>query len=275
MAALALAGCGGDEPARDDFAARVGDEQLTNAEVTEALAVLPRSLDSLTARQQVIEQWVRSRLLAQEARSQGLVEDPEVRRQLAENERAVLAAALIDRFFEANPAEPTDEELRAYYDANRDRLTLREPYVRVRHLVLDDEARARAAHAALTRAAAVPFADSLWTLTAREYAEDPDGALAFAGAYLPESRLSGLDADLGAAVSVLAPGSVAPIVPSNGLFHVVQLVDRKAAGVSPSLALIEDELRQRLAIEDRNRMLARQVQQLQNEALADGRLEIR
>ena len=272
---LAAAGCGGEEPPAGDFAARVGSEVLTNEEVTEALTVLPLRLDSVTARQQVIDQWVRSRLLAQEARRQGLLNDPEVQRQLADNERAVLAAALIDRFFEANPAEPSEEDLRAYYEANLDRLALREPYVRLRHLVLDDERRAAAARAALARAAGTPAADSLWALTVRAYAAAPDEALAFADAYRPESRLDGLDDVLGAAVRSLAPGEVAPLVPSSGRFHVVQLVDRKPAGVVPELAWVEDELRQRVAIEARNRMLARQVQALQNEALAAGRLETR
>jgi parvulin-like peptidyl-prolyl isomerase len=274
-ALLAFAACGGEKAAHDGYAARVGEEVLTDAEVDEALQVLSPGLDSVTARQQVVDQWVRSRLLAQEARRQGLLEDPEVRRQLADNERAVLAAALVERFFEANPAEPTDAEVRAYFEQHHDRLALREPYVRVRHLVLDGQARAQAARAALARAAAAPFADSLWALTAREYAHDPEGAVALSHRYFPASRLAETDAVLGAAVDTLSPGQVAPVVASAGRFHVVQLVDRKPAGTAPQLAWVADELRQRLAIEARNRMLTRQVQQLQNEARADGRLDIR
>ncbi|MDX1420006.1 MAG: peptidylprolyl isomerase [Rubricoccaceae bacterium] len=275
LALLALAGCGGEDAPRGDYAARVGEEVLTHAEVAEALEVLPPGLDSLTAHQQVVDQWVRSRLLAEEARRQGLLDDDAVRRQLADNERAVLAAALIDRFFEANPAEPTDEDLRTYYDQHRERLALREPYVRVRHLVLTDEARAEAARAALARAADSPFADSLWVLTARTYADPPDGPLALAETYVPASRLAETDAELGAAVSALGPGEVAPVVASAGRFHVVQLVDREPTGTVPELGWVEGELRQRLAIEARNRMLARQVQQLRTEAQAAGRLDIR
>ena len=93
-------GCGGQGSASSgDFAARVGAEYLSEQDVAEALDVLPAGLDSLTARQQVIEQWVHSRLLAQEARRRGLTSQDDIRRQLAESERAVLAAALIDRCF--------------------------------------------------------------------------------------------------------------------------------------------------------------------------------
>jgi len=47
------------------------------------------------------------------------------------------------------------------------------------------------------------------------------------------------------------------------------------AGSAPRLAWVREELRQRLAIEARNTMLSRQVQQLKTEAQATGRLEVR
>ena len=277
LLALALVACGSDDAPQPqaDHAAQVGDEVLTEAEVGEALAVLPAGLDSTTARRQVIEQWVKSRLLAQEARRQGLLEEDDVRRQLEDNERAVLAAALIDRFFEANPVEPTGEEIEAYFEANRAQLVLREPYVRLRLLSLDDRQQATAARASLVRANTSSFPDSLWALTAEEYAADPAGTLAFASAYLPQSRLVGLDAAIAEQIRLLNPGEVGPVVESNRRFHVVQLVDRIASGTMPELMWVREELRQRLAIEQRNDMLIRQVEQLQNEAQAEGRLIVR
>ncbi|NNF58243.1 MAG: peptidyl-prolyl cis-trans isomerase, partial [Rhodothermaceae bacterium] len=275
--ALALSACGGEEAPRPDdgHAAQVGEEVLSETEVREALAVLPAGLDSTTARRQVIEQWVKSRLLAQEARRQGLLEEEDVRRQLEDNERAVLAAALIDRFFEANPVEPSDEEIAAYFEANRAQLALREPYLRLRLLSLDDQQRARAARASLVRANTSSFPDSLWALTVQEYTTDPAGTLAFASTYLPQSRLIGLDAAIAEQIRLLNPGEVGPVVESNGRFHVVQLMERVTAGTTPELTWVREELRQRLAIEQRNDMLIRQVEQLQNEAQAEGRLIVR
>ena len=277
LLALALSACGDDEAPRpnDGHAAQVGDEVLSETEVSEALAVLPAGLDSTTARRQVIEQWVKSRLLAQEARRQGLLEEDDVRRQLEDNERAVLAAALIDRFFEANPVEPSDDEIEAYFEANRDQLILREPYVRLRLLSLDERQRATAARASLVRANTSAFPDSLWALTVQEYAADPAGTRAFASTYLPQSRLVGLDAAIAEQIRLLNPNEIGPVVESNGRFHVVQLLDRVAAGTAPELPWVREELRQRLAIEQRNDMLIRQVEQLQNEAQAEGRLIVR
>ena len=274
-AILLVAGCGGQGTSESDgFAARVGSEYLTERNVDEALEVLPVGLDSVTARQQVIEQWVKSHLLAQEARRRGLTSQEDIQLQLAESERSVLAAALIDRFFEANSEELTDEEIQIYYEANRSRLDLREPYVQIRLLTTEDAEQARLGRTAMVRARNSPFADSLWNLTVQAFASDPDGALALSSRHLPESRLRGLDEMIGRQGRILETGGVSPVFESGGHHHVLQVVDRINAGTSPELSWIREELRQRIAIEKRNTMLAQQIQQLKNEAESDGRLEV-
>ena len=274
LVALVVAGCREEVPAPAalDVAARVGTETLTEDDVDEALEVLPIGLDSATARQQVVDHWVRSRLLAQEARRQGLLEEPGVQRQLAENERAVLAAALIDRFFESNPTEPTNDEVGEYFEANRDRLALREPYVLLRLLSTESAPRAQEARDALLQLNAVPTTDSLWQQLVQRFATDPEGAHALSRTYMPESRLASFNTLLAQQVRALAPGEAAPVIESDEEFFVLQVVDRKPAGTEPQRAWIEEELRQRIAIEARNRMLTRQIEQLFNEARSDGRL---
>ena len=279
LVAAAGAGCGrAPEAPAADFAARVGDQVLTEAEVREALAPLPAGLDSATARQQVIEQWVTGELLAQEARRQGLLTRTDVRRQLAESERSVLAAALIESFFEANPAEPTPAEERAYFARYRADLALREPYVRLRHLRVPSQARAAQAATALRPLDASVRGDSLWRMAVRAYTPDEattTGALALAAAYLPESRLTELDEALARRVAALQPGQTAEPFASGNAWHAVQLVDRQPAGTAPQFAWVRDEIRQRLAIEQRRQMLARQVQQLRSQAQARDQLDVR
>lgn len=275
--ALALAGCGDgaeESPAGDAYVARVGDAVLTEADLGDALAGVPTDADSVLAREQAVSQWVRRELLAQEALALKLDREPRVRRLLADNERATLEAAALDRLFETNAAQPSDEELEAYYDANRGRLALREPYVRIRHVRTGVLARAEGARTALDRSAASPFADSLFTVIAREYADDPNGAVALAGEYTPESRLLALDDALGLRVSALGPGQAA-IVESGSAYHVVQVVDRVGAGETPTLAMVAPELRERLAIERRRDQQAAFVQSLRAKAQAENRLDIR
>lgn len=273
---VALAACGPDEAARDEtgVVARVGDARLTEADLGDALGAVPAGLDSATARTQVVEQWVQRELLVQEARAQGLDEDPAVRRRLADSERAALEAAALESFFAANPTTPDDDEIRAYYDAHRDDLALREPYVRLRHLRVADRGRAGEAQTALRRALTSPYPDSLFTLVAREYGADAAGAVALSAEYVPEGRLEALDETLGEAVAALPAGGQVALVASGPVFHVVQVVDRVAAGTVPPLSLVRDELAERLAVQKRRELEARFLAQLRSQAQARGLLDL-
>ncbi|HLA63986.1 MAG TPA: peptidylprolyl isomerase [Rhodothermales bacterium] len=267
-------GCRRGPAPAGNWVARVGDAVLTQEDLAEALETLPPGLDSAAARQQVVEQWVTNELLVQEARTQGVADEPAVRRALDESERAVLADALVERFFAANPGSPTDDELEAYFRQHQAELTLDEPYVRLRLLRTASAAEAGQARAALDRAAASPMADSLWRLVVREYADDAPGALAFSAGYVPESRLRAMGDALAEAVAPLEPGGVAPVLRAGNTFYVVQLVARLPPGTPPQLDWLRDELRERLAVERRRTLLARQVEALRTEALADGRLDL-
>jgi len=271
-AGLTLAACRGTSET-PSFVARVGDAVLTRDELTTALSALPAGLDSAAAREQIVEQWVTAELLAHEARRRGLPDEPEVQSALRENERAVLGAALVEHFFAANPGSPTDEELAAYLDERQEELVLREPWVRIRHLRTRTAEEAESARAGLARAGTAAFADSLFRMLTREYAVDPEGSQAMATSYLPESRFRATGELLAETVAALAPGQAA-VVPVAGAFHVVQLVDRRPAGSRAQPAWVRDEYRERMAIDRRRDLLARQVQALRTEALAGGRLEV-
>ena len=275
LAVLALAACGGaegDEPAGDQVA-RVGDAVLTESDLEDALGDAPSGLDSLTARAHVIEQWVQRELLVQEARAQGLDQDPTVRRLLDESERATLEGAALDAYFAQASVEPSDDDLEAYYELNKGALALREPYVRLRHLRITN-GRAGEAREAMLQAINSSFPDSLFTLIAREYADDPNGAIAFASEYVSESRLRSLDETLGNRVAALPAGAQVATVPIETAVHVLQVVDRVPAGTIPPLALVRDDLTERLAIQKRREAEVRLLQQLRTEAQARGRLEV-
>ncbi len=274
--AAALAACGSDAGApTGDVVARVGDATLSETDVADALGEVPAGLDSATAREQVVEQWVQRELLVQEARRQGLAETPEVRRLLAESERSTLEAAALESFFASNPVEPDEEALQAYYDEHREALALREPYVRLRHLRTTSRERAEQAQRALQQTLTSPYPDSLFVLVAREYADDPEGAAALATEYVAEDRLASLDPALGERVAALPAGAQVVVVPSGRVFHVVQVVDRVPTGTVPPFSLVRDELAERLAVQMRRDMEARLLSQLRSEARARGRLDLR
>lgn len=276
LCAVGLAACGQQVAPTPEspYVARVGDAVFTEADLAEALDGLSLGVDSARAREQVVNQWVRRELLVQEARALNLDDEPRVQRRLLENERATLEAATLDRLFETNPADPTEDELAAYYEANQARLALREPYVRLRHIRTGVRDRAEGARAALDQAARSPHADSLFAIIAREYGDDPEGAIALAAEYTPESRLLALDEALGLRVIALQPGRSALVEYPEG-YHVVQVVDRVGTGEIPTLEMVAPELRERLAIQRRSDQEAQFIQSLRSQAQARNRLDIR
>ncbi len=269
-AVLLLARCG-SEPASADYVARVGDQYLTQAEVSRALEYVPPGRDSTEARAQVIEQWVRGALLYAEAERRTLRADSAVRHQLRQSERSVLVSAVVDRLRSRVPP-PTPAEMEAYFEQNREQLRLREPFVRVRYLATDSAAAATAARAALVNAARAGTADSVWASIAHRHGAE---AALLGESYYPEQRLLSALPAAQTLLENLPPGTVAPAFEARGRHHVLQLVDRLPAGTPPELAWVEGEVRRRLLMQRRKQMIERQVQRLRNEAASRGTLEIR
>ena len=277
LCALALAACRGgegDAPTPDGpVVARVGDAALTEGDLQAALGDATQGLEGAAAREQVIEQWVRRELVVQAARREGLADEPDVRRLLRDNERATLEAAYLDRFFESADAEPTEAEIASYFETNRDRLVLREPYVRLR-LLRTAPGRAEEALAALVQVQGSPLADSLFTLAAREFSRDPEGAIALADSYLPESRLGGINEEVARRIAVTRAGSAPFAISAPEAGYAVAVVQRLFAGQEPSLDMVRPEIVERLAVRKRKTAAGRHLARLRAEAQAAGRLDI-
>lgn len=279
LGAAALAGCR-SEPLPPDAAAQVGSAVLTLADLDAALSVLPPGTDSTFARRQVVEQWVSTQLLAHEAGRRGLRDTPEVQQLLAESERQILADAMLSALYDEHRSGPSSSEIQAYYERHRDRLRLREPFVRVRFVETRAESQAEAARQAMQDAmrsgGSAAARDSLFALTARRFAADTTSSLALADSYIPQARLTRQSGPAPwGIVAQMGPGEISPVLAaSDSSFLVVQLVDRVPAGAEPELAWIEDEVRRRLLIQHRQQAIAREVERLRLEAEARGDLRV-
>jgi parvulin-like peptidyl-prolyl isomerase len=250
----------------------VGNHYLTQSELNEMLGNMGPVPDSSEARQQIIEQWIERTLLLREAERLNIDEDPEVQRLLEERRKSTLVSAMTDRIHQDTERPPTDEEIRTYFERHQQQLTLREPYVRVRHLATPAEDSARQARRRL-RAAAGGEVDSVWARMVRRYARRPDRALKLAGQFLPEGRLFAQLPYVSDELANLREGEVTPVIQDNNAYHVLQLVRRIPEGTDPELQWVEGEIRRRLQIRSRKQMFAREVQRLRNRAKANNRLE--
>jgi hypothetical protein len=268
---LVLAGCESEAPP-ESYVARVGDQYLQETDVERMLRGMGPVPDSTEARQQVIEQWVERSLLLREARRLNLSQDAEVQRLLRERRRNTLVGAMTNRIHENMDQSPTDEEIRTYFERHREQLTLREPYVRVRHLTTTSIDSARAARQALM-ATSPSNADSVWARLSRTYGRHPSRSQRLADRFLPESRLFAQLPYVRDELSALQEGETAPVIEDNSRFHVLKLVRRVPEGVEPELRWVEAEIRRRLRVRRRKQMYAREVQRLRNRARADGLIE--
>lgn len=257
-----------------EYIARVGDRMLTEDDLTISLDALAAGQDTAEALQQIVEEWVKNELIAQEAARKGLRNDEEVQRLLEANERSVMVSTYWSKMFQDDPNEPTFEEIEAYYAQHADQLKLLDNYLRVRYLSTDDATKANEVRALLRDATVAGTVDSLWPSIVDRYASDAAASLTLASNYYPESVLFS-STRLRDAVNQLNPNQISNIINEGNAYHVVQLAARRAKGTTPELGWIEGELKQRLTIESRKQMIARQVQRLRTEALAREDLEIR
>ncbi len=267
-----IAACEGP-PAPQEFAARLGSEILSTAELGEALEGLTIEMDSADAARQVVEQWVTNQLLLAEARRRGIDRDPRVRAHAAEAERAVVVDALLGVLYEESSDGPTEAEMQDYFERNRERLALAEPYVRMRYLAVGDQAAAREARSRLARLA--PEDVEGWETLVEEMSTEAQLSRGLSRSLVPETRAFSEYPSLAAAVISTRVGRTTPVVQDRGSFHIVTVLERVPAGTLPERAWIEESLRQQLRIESRKLLYARLVQRLRNEALAREQLQVR
>lgn len=267
-------GCG-TPVVQDDYVARVGNSYLLSEDLEEALSALPPGRDSTEAKRQFVEQWVVNTLLEQEARQSGLLQDDGVRRLLAENERSVLVSAYVERIYEENPVNPTASDIEQFFELNKERLRLREPFLRVRYLYNTDRDSTFEARQLLQRAMRGSGVDSLWIEIVGTYSHDVEGSLGLSSNYFAESRLFSAYPRVKETLRRLGNRQVSPVIEDGGRFHLVQVVDRVSAGTIPEIRWINDEISRQLVLERRKQTVARTVQNLRTMAVARNALDIR
>ncbi|WP_313311730.1 peptidylprolyl isomerase [Pulveribacter sp.] len=253
-AAAALAFCIGSAfAAQDAVLMQVGKVQVTEADLTAELQRIPpqaraAALARSESAQAALKMLMARRLLAQEARTNGLAATPEVRALLKVNEERVLSEV---RLLQADASNaPDDAVLEAYarehYNAEPKRFEIA-AQTRARHILIagdSDEAKAQAEKLLADIKAGASF-----ETVAQEHSQDPGSAkkggdLGFFG----EGRMV---PEFDAALQPLQPGEVGGPFKTQFGWHLVQLVERRPAGKRP-YAEVRDELRQ----EGRNRILS-------------------
>ena len=195
---------------------RVNGKEIHWADIEKSAENLPEELRSQleTIFPALLERLIDVELLVWAAREDGLEEDPEVRRLVAEYEDRVLSDTVIRRQV---ADRVTEDMLRKRYDAHIEGLAARSE-VRARHILLDSEARAREVIAALD--AGGDFAE-----LARERSLGPTGAQGGDLSYFTRDNMVTAFAEAAFALEV-GRYSRDPVRTEFG-WHVIKVEDRR------------------------------------------------
>ena len=234
---------------------------LTVEEVTRQLSALPpmvrMRLQTPAARREYVEGLVRVELLAQEGLRQGLQNDPEV----IEMVKKTLAQRTLQQNLEKNAPQPTEDEVKAWYDSHQADYE-RPETIQVQDLFLSADAadaakrKGRSAEAEKLRGKAKALKpDDEPGFAALVKASSDDALTKQVGGDLRAMPLGDLEARYGADVARAAkalqtPGEISPVVATDKGFHVLRLKARTPGRILP-LEEVKMQIRNRLYSERR------------------------
>ena len=233
--------------------ARVGKETLTREQL---LALVPNEIQTHASREVYLDltrRWIRSKLLAAEARRLEYDDNLEVRRRIREKTDEVLGQFLLDRILDTLP-EISEASLRKYYEENQQEFLRQEPEVAFRKIRVADQPTAAAMKLAITPANFAAEAQRL----------NPDPAAAAEAQRL--WKRSELPPTMAEVLFSMSEGQVSPPVQMPDGWGLVLLQTKTAVGSVRSLQEVSDLIRLRLAEAERKRRVDEVVAQLSRQS---------
>jgi len=212
-----------------DVVARMGEITLTVAEARSLAQETPAALGSAQALERLVRTELIRKAVASEARSLGVDKRPEVAADMAQAADQALVRAYINSI--ARPAKdyPSDDEVKAAYQANQAQLTL-PPRVKLRQIYLaGTDAKTAKKAEDLHRQASRKGADfSALARTASQHKPSAEK-----GGEMEWLAVTDLFPAARALLEGLKPGETGKPVAGPEGYHILKLEERKAAEVLP------------------------------------------
>ncbi len=253
---------------KENALARVGNKYLT---IEEAKAHIPDFVlaeDSTNALHRYRENWVRQQLLLQEANRLGLMQKEEVQQKLEQARQEVLREALKNYVIQTKEDDLniTDNEARSYYQSHKKQFELNEAFVQFRHMKTNTIKEARAARQDLLDG--IP-----WPEVAQQYAINPDVAINESKQYWPISMAAqGIDI-MHRYLNIIGQSEISPIQRVNGVYHFVQLMDKRSEGEQPNLDWLIEQIKDWMILNKRRRNFSSYVKNLYLKAKSNNEVE--
>ncbi|MDZ7680323.1 MAG: peptidyl-prolyl cis-trans isomerase [Fodinibius sp.] len=266
---LLLSGCTQQSPNNaEDMLARVGNTYLTIEQAKSDIPDFVMQSDSISALHSYREEWVREQVLLQEANRLNLAQEEEVRKKLEQARQEVLREALKDYVMGAKQEdlEVTDAEVRSYYQANKEQFALNEDFVQFRHLRTRTITDARAARQDLLDGVS-------WPEVANQYGINPEVAINESEQYWPISMAAQNIDIMNRYLNIIGQSEISPIQRVNGVYHFVQLMDKRSEGDQPNLDWLMNEIKDWMILNKRRQNFSSYVKNLYLKAKSNNEVE--
>lgn len=251
----------------DSVVARVNQSTLTVDELDAELEATALFAATPQMRKDRVSDWVRTELLYQEALRLNLDSDVKTVRDLDRMRREHLANVMLEHMAADSAIVVSDEEVEAYFEANRQEFVYLEPELRVSVIVLPDVTTARQVRNQLSRRSAT-FEELARTRSIHVSSVD-GGDLGF----LKRADIS--DVSVQEIVFSLSAGQVSrPVLSENGSF-IFRVAERRETGTLPPLDEVRGEIVNRVLRDKRRELVRRYVDALRQSAdveIHDGNL---
>mgnify|MGYP006284234935 CR=1 FL=1 len=225
----------------EDAVAIVGGEPIPKADLEVTLEQVPeRRRERL--RMRTVYYLVDAKIYSQEAKKIGLHKDPAVQKELDRAEKLILSREFMQRHIQTN-IDPSEEEIRAYYDENEDEFIIPEgaKVSRIRMVKKEDAERAQRA---LNRK--VPFREVAmqWSkLVRRRERGTPE--------WLYKKRM---DPKLEKAIFALEVGEVSDAIQVGNEYQIFKVLDKSDEKLVP-FEDIKSKIRLRLAQRNKSELM--------------------
>lgn len=243
---IGMWGC--ERPQNVSIVAQVGNRHLTKEALERRIP--PPFADTISPKekQKLVENWIEEELLYREALRQKLDQDPELSERIDRAVRQLLASELMARTYDA---KVSDDEILAYYEEYRADFKCDQLELRVRHLVVKDE---NAMNQAWDRLQKGEFFEQV----AREVSIDQSAVNGGDLGYFTEDMVA---PDFWSVCREAKLGHRIRIQTELG-HHIVEVMDRNAAGSIRDLVDVRGEIRQRLLTKRRRAQRAKLLAEL-------------
>ncbi len=232
--------------------AKVGALTVTENEVNEFLAELGQrgqAYNNPEGKKVILDQLIAQKLLLQDARRNLFETEPEFKAELARLRENLLISYAGQKVFSS--VKITDDEVKAYYDENKEKFAEGET-VNADHILVDSEEKANEILAKIN-AGEISFGDA-----AREYSSCPSRER---GGNLGDFGRGQMVPEFDTAVFEMAEGEVRGPIKTQFGYHLIKLNSRSDSSIMP-FEEIKSELSKMLLDEKKRGAYERKINQL-------------